>query len=351
MGIRNGVKIWNKAISLALFILPYLSNGQETMKTSSPQNTSIMPLKGKFIPPAGKTLFLVGQDVGTIDGYLKDVSPSVAGFMIYTSTANTEGLTESADYGAGESNASHYTDNRKYDNTVLQLGLYMVDDLDNINNGKRDSNIEKIGKWIKSTKRPLYLRIGYEFDGSWNHYDPEAYVKAYRKIVDMFRKMKVENVAYVWASAGAGTYKKHPITDWYPGDDYVDWVGISVFRQFDSSLGTEADMKKLFDFAKTKNLPVGITESTPYGSKGGIPDAKWDSWFKKVFKLIEENDIRMFCYINANWDEQKMWKGQGWGDCRIQNNPKIKENWLKEIGKDRYLGMDKDLFRTLGFVK
>jgi len=322
------------------------------MKTdASVKRTGDASMNGKFVPPKGKTLMLVGQDVGTIEDYLGLVDPSPAGFMIYTSIAKAEGLTEKIWQGAGECNASHFTGDAKFDNTVLQLGLHMVDELDAVNKGKRDAQIEKIGKWIQSAKRPVYLRIGYEFDGSWNHYEPEPYVKAYRKIADKFREMKIDNIAYVWASAGAGTYKNHPISDWYPGDEYVDWVGISVFRQFDSTLGTVADIRRICDFAKSKKLPVGITEATPYGSKGGIPDSKWDSWFRKVFDCIEEYDIRMFCYINTDWDTQLMWWGQGWGDCRLQKNPKIKEAWLKEIGKDRYLKSGKDLFKTIGFAK
>lgn len=311
--------------------------------------TNIITTRGKFVPPEGKTLLLVGQDVNTIDDYLELVDPNPAGFMIYTNTSTPVGLDTNINLGAGECHAGHFTNDKKYDNTVLQLGLHMVDDLDAINKGQRDFQIKKIGQWIRSTNRPVYLRIGYEFDGSWNHYEPKAYVKAYRKIADKFREMKIDNISYVWSSAAANPFKGHPISAWYPGDDYVDWVGLSVFRQFDGSLGKEADIKRLCDFAKEKKLPIAIVESTPFGSKGGIPDSKWDSWFKKVFKLIEDNDIQMFCYINTNWDEQWMWKGQGWGDCRIQNNPTIKKKWLDETNKNRYLKADKNLFKIISF--
>ncbi len=332
-----------------LFLASNLVCGQENMDKDKVVQTGDKSLKGKFVPPKGRTLLLVGQDVGTIDEYLKLVDPAPAGFMIYTSTNYAQGLGESINLGGGECHAGRYTDDRKYDNTVLQLGLHMVDDLDAIIKGDRDSNIEKIGKWIKSANRPVYLRIGYEFDGDWNHYEPAPYIKAYRKIADKFRAMGADNISYVWASAGARPYKNHPISDWYPGDEYVDWVGISVFRQFDSSLGTVADIRRICEFAQSKNLPIGITEATPYGSKGGIPDGKWESWFRKVFDCIEEYDIRMFCYINTNWDVQLMWWGQGWGDCRIQKNEKIRESWLKETTKDRYLKSSEDLFKIIGY--
>src|ERR1700693_6422639 len=37
---------------------------------------------------------------------------------------------------------------------------------------------------------PSFMRIGYEFDGEWNAYEPEAYVAAWRRIVEIFRGKK-----------------------------------------------------------------------------------------------------------------------------------------------------------------
>ena len=149
----------------------------------------------------------IKPSVKTIEGYLKLVDPSPAGFMIYTNTARPTGLDKRINVGAGECYAEHFTRDERYKNTVLQLGLYMVNDLEAINNGKRDKQIEKIGNWIKSADRPVYLRIGYEFDGPWNHYDPKAYVRAYRKIAGKLREMKVDNVSLVWSSAAVKPYK------------------------------------------------------------------------------------------------------------------------------------------------
>lgn len=319
--------------------------------TGGPGKPGAASAGGRFVPPAGKTLLLVGQDVKTIEEYLSQVDPRPAGFMIYTSTKHAWGLSGPINLGAGTCHGAHFTNDRKYDHTVLQIGLYMVDDLDEVIGGKRAAQIDKIAQWVKATRRPVYLRIGYEFDGAWNHYEPDKYVKAYRAIVDRFRDLGVRNVAYVWSSSAAPPYKHHPLSAWYPGDDYVDWVGISVFRQFDAALGTEADLLRVIAFAKARDKPVGIVESTPYGSKGGIPDAKWDGWFKKVFRLIEDHDIRMFCYINTNWDSQSMWRGQGWGDCRLQTNETVLKNWLRETGKDRYLKSSDQLFEILQFER
>ena len=59
------------------------------------------------------------------------------------------------------------------------------------------------------------LRIGYEFDGEWNHYNPQYYVPAYRHIVDRLRANGVTHFASVWQSAtfAGGTYGNRPFED------------------------------------------------------------------------------------------------------------------------------------------
>lgn len=303
--------------------------------TTSPLSPGHHPLSER--PGAGRTLLLVGQDVLNIDAYLQQVDPDPAGFMIYTDIRHLSGLDTRADDGGGLRHAAHYTNNPTYDHTVLQLGLWMVNDLKHIASGSRDNQIKKLGQWIKSVNRPVYLRIGYEFDGPWNHYEPSDYIKAYRHIVDQLRAMDVRNVIYVWASAAVPGYHGHPLSAWYPGEAYVDWVGLSVFRQFDGTLGQREDLHRVCRFAQTHHHPIGIMEATPFGSIPGITEKTWANWFMPVFDLIEQYDIRMLCYINTNWESQKMWAGQGWGDTRLQNNPIVMKKWLSETSKPRYI--------------
>ena len=48
----------------------------------------------------------------------------------------------------------------------------------------------------------------------------------------VLRQQNVNNVIFVWSSAAAATFNKHPLSVWYPGDDVVDWVCISVFQSY-----------------------------------------------------------------------------------------------------------------------
>jgi len=306
--------------------------------------------QNKFQPPEGKVLLIMGQDLGAIggfstpnnDGYVDHFEQIPAGFTTYTSLSKLEGLDSLADYGAGDVCARDILNNPKFDQTVLSIGLWLVGQLDDINTGKLDENIDKLSVWLKATNRPVYLRIGYEFNLPFNQYEPSAYKAAYKYLVEKMRDHGVDNVAYVWQSEGSGT--KDEILEWYPGDEYVDWLSYSHFHNKGEGI---------IELAREKSLPVMIAEATPQGSfltevNGG---EIWNEWYAPLFEHIEKHDdvIQALCYINTNWDAQSMWHDQGWGDSRIQVNSRVKSNWLSAISENYWLFQSDSLYSLIQF--
>lgn len=297
-----------------------------------------------YVPDVDRIVLVVGQNVDSVTDYTTAIGSVPGGIMSYTSTAGAEGLTTATNYGTGVINAQRFVSDTNYGDTVIQLGLYINNDLANIIGGLQNANITAIGNWIKNAGRPVYLRIGYEFDAPWNALPPDQYIAAYRHIVDAMRADGVTNAVFVWHAACSPTFGGNPVSAWYPGDDYVDWAGISVFHQFDGTLGTVADIDNFCAFAKSKNKPIMIAESTPYG---GISDERWANWFMPCLELIHRHHIQMWCYINANWEAQPMFAGQGWGDCRIQQNAYVMSNWLATINGPGFLKKAPELYPRL----
>jgi hypothetical protein len=296
--------------------------------------------RGKFEPASGKVLLIIGQDAGVFETYTKAIGITPAGFMAYTSIQEVNGLDRESRYEGVTQYAQPTADG--FTNTVVQIGLYMVDALDRVNNGEFDLNIDRLGDWIQKSRRPVFLRIGYEFDGAHNHYDPEKYKASFRHIVNRLRKQGVDNVAYVWHSTS--THTEIPIEAWYPGDDFVDWFGITYFDQ------PQSIMLPMVELAKAHGKPLMIAESTPRaGSSTYFGKGSWDSWFTKYFQFIQTHDIKAISYIDDNWESMHMWKGKGWGDARVEANPYIKRHWIKEISKPRYLQSSTNLFSELGY--
>jgi hypothetical protein len=311
--------------------------------------------QSKFIPPAGKTLLIVGQDLQTIDQYMDSFSdqPVPGGWMAYWGITGMNGVDrKNADDIAtqyGQQNHQELVD--EYPDNVLQSGLWIVgmwDVLENAGQGKYNTIIRQFSAWAKTVNRPVYLRIGYEFDGKHNQMEPVDYVKAYRLIVDIIRAEGANNVAFVWHSYAAPRYKGYPLSDWYPGDDYVDWVGISLFgHMYSPDLNKEAD--EVFDFAKTHKKPVMIAEASPInGIDEGSIDA-WNTWFVNFLSLGYRKNVKAISYINANWPAYTGFSDLQWKDARIQNNQQIADAWFNETGKDRYLKRSPELYEQLGY--
>ena len=97
--------------------------------------------------------------------------------------------------------------------------------------------------------------------------------------------------------------------------------------------------------------PLMIAESTPYGLGTGKGQESWDKWFAPCFGFIDMYHVKAFCYINWEWESQPMFKGQGWGDCRIQINDLVKKRWAETTGSERFLKSSKGLYKQLGYGK
>ena len=325
----------------------------------------------KFEPEDGHCLVFIGQDleaIGGLDAYndgYTDYFKTPAGITVYTNLSpgnesfghynkGLDGIKTKANWGAGDSWAHLYLKDTTYQHSAIAIGLSFVNNDKNVAKGKHDHLIEELGLWIKSTKRPVFLRIGYEFDGwDWNHYTKKHYLKAWERIHSIFRILQVENVAFVWQSKGTGS-NQEVLEAWYPGDDLVDWCGYSYCGQPD---------QEMLIFARKHKKPVFIAEATPVREMDNLffdSDLKqekmekviWQEWFVPFFNTIKNNMdvIKAFSYINSDWSSQPMWITNPVFqkvDSRIQVSAYISKKWKEEIGKMRYLNASSELWGKL----
>lgn len=76
---------------------------------------------------------------------------------------------------------------------------------------------------------PVFLRFAAEFDVWSDMVEPDKYIKAFRYVAEYF-KSRNSNVAMVFSpNHVSGMYTN--VDDFYPGDEYVDWVGMSSYYQ------------------------------------------------------------------------------------------------------------------------
>ncbi len=347
------MKFLKLIITIWLSALPQLIYAQ-------PSDSNLERKTSKFEPTEGKYLFFIGQDMGAIgglDNYTNGYCDNFdipTGFTLYTNTRN-EGIETIFNWGAGDNCAQCILEDSDFKNSLVSIGLSLVNDEKEVANGKRDSYIKELGMWIKSLgKRPVFLRIGYEFDGwEWNHYNKRHYLKAWKRIYTIFNEMNVTNVALVWQSKGSGS-NQGILEKWYPGDDLVDWCGYSHFGNPDEEMLT---------FARKHKKPVFIAEAAPVFEEGNlyfdtrltnpkIAETAWTKWFVPFLETLYHNSdvIKAFGYINANWSAQSMWKTNPVFkkvDSRIQASDFISRKWKKEMAKPKYLKPNAKLWQRL----
>lgn len=363
------------------------------------------PLRARNLPKDGKVAFYLGQDSTTLSDYKRDVldhDPGLnrpAGVTLYTNLvgAPMSGMFQPTNYGSGDNN---FRETLNQYGGGLAVGLYLSDPDDNALKayaGVGDAAavvryrrwLDEFIRYLDKTDRQVFLRIGYEFDGPWNGYEPTLYKSAYRNIAKRIRQLGADRIATVWqsatwpyteaapydaAAAGADHWDR-----WYPGDDAVDWIGLSHFYgknyadyQWACNLGKVVApplqvQGSLLTFARQHRKPVFIAESAPQGFDIGNLTANcifkdevsggahtpvpvtaeqiWQAWYEPYFDFVEANSdvIRGISYINTHWSSQPMWtcvpgncNSGYWGDSRVQANPLIHRKFNDRLANGRY---------------
>jgi beta-mannanase len=132
----------------------------------------------------------------------------------------------------------------------------------------------------KAYPHTILVRIMHEMNGSWyawgygvNGNTPAQFVAAFQHVVNIFRQVGASNVQFVWCVSSQG-HKEIPIQQFYPGDNYVDWVGMDGYNR--AAVGNPANFTDLFSsvYAQMLHLtskPIMIAETAsvenPYGPK------------------------------------------------------------------------------------
>lgn len=322
-------------------------------------NTSVDPnfiypfKKSKFVPKNDKCLLIMGQTEERIKEYISQFpdKPVPGGFAAYWGIPEFEGITSSFKNETGSSQ-NHQWLVDQFPNTAIHSALWIVG-MDNIDqktiDGKYDKIILQFANWAKSINRPIYLRIGYEFDGAHNQLEPHKYVKLYKKIVDMLRKEGADNIAYVWHSYAAPPYQNHLINSWYPGDDYVDWIAISVFGHGYNDVDFGDCANNVLALAREHHKPVMIAESNPINGIYSNDAESWIDWFTNFFIFVYQKNIKAISFINEDWQSLEIPGISEWKDGKLWNDPKASQAWFEETNKNKYLKQSSFLFKELDY--
>ncbi len=170
---------------------------------------------------------------------------------------------------------------------------------------------------IRDWGAPVYLRFAHEFNGHWYPWTPTGgisaadYVEAWRHLRDIFAAQRAENIVWIWAPTAGG---HGALADWYPGDEYVDVLGVDGYN-WGATLpgGRWIDPEDLFGVAFDQlrsicvDKPILVTEVGCAESGGRKAD-----WIARFMRFLEsQHDVLGFIWFEHNKE----------ADWRITSSP------------------------------
>ncbi len=183
-------------------------------------------------------------------------------------------------------------------------------DLFRLLNGYYDEYFDSLTNDIKEFSHPVLFRFANEMNGDWCEYsgyrmslDTELYRKMYRYVYNYFKEKGVNNVIWIWNPNG----KSFPDFSWndadmyYPGDEYVDLFGLTMYNTGNFYDGEEwIEFKDLYSdlyeySLKKYDMPFVITEFASARAGGNK-----EEWTKAMLSEIEKyENIKLAVW----WDD------------------------------------------------
>ncbi len=146
--------------------------------------------------------------------------------------------------------------------------------------GRYDRYVKTAARSAVSWGRPVLLRFAHEMNGDWYPWGKQTsarvYKAAWRHLVRVFRRAGARNVRWVWTPYVDPGWNL-PFASRYPGDRWVDWVGLDGINWGGGPSGWHS-FKQLFvpsyrTLSRVSRAPMIIGE-VGCGERGGSK-ARW----------------------------------------------------------------------------
>jgi mannan endo-1,4-beta-mannosidase len=131
--------------------------------------------------------------------------------------------------------------------------------------GSYDGYLRSYADSVRDFGHAVVIGFGHEMNAPWyswgyGHVPPATFVAAWRHIVTLFRGAGADNVTWLWTvnqdRAGTG-----PVVSWWPGPQYVSWVGIDGYYFQPSDTFSKVFGKTIAQVRQFTNKPVLLSET------------------------------------------------------------------------------------------
>ena len=209
--------------------------------------------------------------------------------------------------------------------------------------GKQDAIIDEMAQKCASYGKPIFMRFAHEMNGTWYPWSgpscgagvsrrygsssipdgPEKYIDAFRYVKNKFDATGATNVIWVWSPNADSVPGEdwNQLTNYYPGDDYVDWVGVDFYGLFWGDGDPYTQIGKVYNYYADRK-PIMLAETAAadqdnYGGGGWPTTLTKPEWISEFFFVMETYYPRVKAF---NWfNENKIEYGEA--DWRIESTP------------------------------
>jgi hypothetical protein len=210
--------------------------------------------------------------------------------------------------------------------------------LDRIVAGEFDGDLSAWADAARDFATPLIVEYGTEVNGDWNPWSapynggldvgPEKFKRAYRHIVELMRRRGATNITWALHYNGEnypGDDPRNVPAAYYPGDDVVDWVGISAYGSERSNDFRCPTFRSLVDDmmpqlrAATAVKPLFIFEFGITNNNARCAAAPWVRAALADLLGGRWPDMRGFAWWYERWNND----GALGSDMLVQNDPAV----------------------------
>ena len=197
-----------------------------------------------------------------------------------------------------------------------------------INAGEFDTYFQHWFKASKAHSSEIIYRFGFEMNGNWFLWGqrPEEFKKAWKRVYQIYQ---ISNATHVkWLFSPNIIYdKKSDFKPYYPGDDFVHYVGLDGYNfgdnhdQYHRWQSYNEVFKESLNALSAFNKPMMIAE---IGSADGVKKAEWLEDFLKRY-----DKSKLFTFVYFNYDKRR--EGEpNWRLDSDRKSLKVFKNWLKK---------------------
>jgi len=218
----------------------------------------------------------------------------------------------------------------------MQIALEPNGGLDQVQD---NSYLHNFAKQAASSGIPVFLRFANEMNDVGSEWggDPKKYIEKFQLVARVMHN-EAPNVAMCWAP---NDWPFGPAAEYYPGDEYVDWIGVSAYPPYLASGVSEQNtkwsdrIKYIYD-AYADRKPIYLAEGAPIQNVlFETTDVSWVG--AKDLKEFYDEISRRYPAVKAvfYWDNQETWGAAR--KCMLSGNQNILNAYKSAIACPYFL--------------